>query len=117
MRKNDKNLANAFKALSDKNRLKILLFIRKQECKCEENKFFCRNETCIKDLSKSLNITIPTISHHIKELVNAGFIMTKKEGRWVYCKINQKSFQKTHGFLNKFLTIKGRGYGKINRRR
>jgi len=103
MRKNDKNIANAFNALSDKNRLKILLFIRKQECKCEENKFFCRNETCIKDLSKRLDITMPTISHHIKELVTAGFITTKKEGKWVYCKINKEKFKNVNNFLNKFI--------------
>lgn len=70
-----------FKALADKNRLKILLFIYEQECKCGENKFSCQNETCIKDLSEQLDITMPTISHHIKELVKTGLITTKKEGK------------------------------------
>jgi ArsR family transcriptional regulator len=117
MNRNTKNIAKIFKVLADKNRLKILLFIYKKECKCEENKISCRNETCIKDLTKSLNITVPTISHHIKELVSVGLIATKKEGRWVYCKIDQKSFQKIHSFLNEFLTIQGRGYKIINERR
>lgn len=117
MIKDTKSIAKIFKTLADDNRLKILLFVYRKECKCEQNKLSCRNETCIKDLSKFLNITIPTISHHIKELVNAGLITTKKEGRWVYCRINQKSFQKTYGFLNKFLVIKGRSYGKNNERR
>jgi len=103
MHKNNKNIANAFKSLTDKNRLKILLFIHKRECKCRENKFSCRNETCIKDLSKQLDITIPTISHHIKELANAGFITTKKEGKWVYCEINKEKFKKTINFLNQFI--------------
>ena len=116
MTKNTKNIAKIFKTLANENRLKILLFVYRKECKCEENKLSCRNETCIKDLSKFLNITIPTISHHIKELVNAGLIITKKEGRWVYCKINQKTFQKTCGFLNKLSIIKGRSYEKINER-
>lgn len=117
MNKNTKNLAKIFKTLADENRIKILLSIYKNECKCEEDKLSCRNETCIKDLSKSLNITIPTISYHIKELINAGFISTKKEGKWVYCKINQKTFKKPIGFLNKFSTIKGQGYKKIDERR
>lgn len=112
MSKNTKNLAKIFKTLADENRLKILLFVYNQECKCEENKLSCRNETCITDLSKSLSITIPTISHHIKELVNAGLITTKKDGRWVYCKINQKSFQKTCSFLHKFSAINGLSYEK-----
>lgn len=103
MRKNDKSLTNAFKALADKNRLKILLIIHKQECKCRKNKSSRRNETCIKDLSKQLDITMPTISHHIKELVNADFITTKKNGRWVYCEINKEKFKNVSNFLNKFI--------------
>jgi DNA-binding transcriptional ArsR family regulator len=103
MNKDNKNLIKIFKALADENRQKILLFIYRKECKCQENKFSCRNETCIKDLSKLLDITAPTISHHIKELVNAKLIITRKEGRWVYCKINQEAFRKTSDFLNKFL--------------
>lgn len=103
MNKNTKDLTKIFKALSNENRLKILSSVYAKECKCNESKFSCRNETCIKDLSKLLDITIPTISHHIKELVNAGLIVTKKEGRWVYCKINQEAFLKICSFLNNFL--------------
>jgi len=103
MNKNIKNLAKIFKALSDENRLKILSSVYAKECKCNDGQFSCRNETCIKDLSKLLDITIPTISHHIKELVNANLIITEKEGKWVYCKINQKAFLKTCTFLNNFL--------------
>ena len=106
MVKNTKSLGKIFKALSDENRLKILLSVYAKECKCSADKFSCKNETCIKELSKLLDITIPTISHHIKELVNANLITTKKDGRWVYCKINQEAFLKTHNFLNKFLTKK-----------
>jgi DNA-binding transcriptional ArsR family regulator len=115
MNKDISSLAKIFKALTDENRLKILLFVYKKECKCADSQPSCQNETCIKDLSKLLNITTPTISHHIKELVNAGLIITKKEGKWVYCKINQKAFEKACNFLSKFLNNKGRNYKKINR--
>lgn len=102
MNKKTENLAKIFKTLTDENRLKILLFIHRKECVCKEEKFSCRNKTCIKDLSRLLNVTTPTISHHIKELVNAGLITTKKEGKWVYCKISQETFQKISNFLNTF---------------
>ncbi len=108
MNKNTKNLVQIFKTLAEENRLKILLFIYKKEWECKDGELSCQNETCIKDLSKALSITIPTISHHIKELVNAGLITTKKEGRWVYCKINQNTFRKSRDFLNRFLTKNGR---------
>ncbi len=106
MSKNITGLSKIFKALSDKNRVKILSFIYEKECKCESNQCEYRNETCIKELSKLLNITIPTISHHIKELINANLITTKKEGRWVYCKINKKALEKACIFLCNLSNIK-----------
>lgn len=115
MNKNIPNLAKIFKALADESRLKILLFVYKKECKCKDNQLSCKNETCIKDLSKLLNITTPTISHHIKELVNVGLIITRKEGKWVYCRINRKVFERACGFLSKLLNNKGRNYKKTNR--
>lgn len=102
MSKNISNLAKMFKALADENRLKILLFVYKKECKCKDSQLSCKNEACIKDLSKSLSITTPTISHHIKELVNAGLIITKREGKWIYCRVNRKAFEKHFNFLNVF---------------
>lgn len=102
MEKSITSLTKIFKALSDEKRLKILLFIYNKECRCEDEKLSCQNETCIKDLTELLNITPPTISHHIKELVNAGLIITKKEGKWVYCRINIKVFEKVHSFISKF---------------
>ena len=112
MNKNIPNLAKVFRALSDKNRLKILLFVYKKECECKDSQPSFKNEACIKDLSKLLNITTPTISHHIKELVNAGLIITKREGKWVYCKINKKEFEKACIFLSKFLNNKRRNQKK-----
>ena len=116
MDKNINNVTKIFKALSDENRLKILLSIYKNECKCIEDELSCRDETCIKDLSKSLKITTPTISHHIKELVNAGLITTRKDGRWVYCEINHKTFQKICIFLKNFSIIENQNNGKASER-
>lgn len=104
MTKNITGLAKIFKALSDESRVKILFYIYKKECKCKSNQCEYQNETCIKDLSKLLNLTLPTISHHIKELLNANLITTKKEGRWVYCKISQRTFEKASIFLNALST-------------
>lgn len=103
MNNNQTALIRIFKALSDENRLTILSLIYKNEARCRcDKKEECLDETCIKNLSDSLSISLPTTSHHIKELVNAGLITTKKKGRWVYCQINRKVFAQACEFLNRF---------------
>ncbi|MFH1186671.1 MAG: metalloregulator ArsR/SmtB family transcription factor [Candidatus Levyibacteriota bacterium] len=97
--KDSKQLEKIFKALGEENRLKILSCILRNELKCHQGKN-CNMDVCMKDFSKPLKISFATISHHVKELVNADLITTKKEGRWVYCQINKKEFKKAQKFLS-----------------
>lgn len=89
-----------FKALSDENRIKILEYI---QAKCSEPCVgTCEPDgACASDLAQSLGITPATTSHHIKELVSSGLITTHKQGRWVYCKLNEQAFSQAIGFLSK----------------
>jgi len=63
----------------------------------------CKDQTCIKDLAKKLNIGLPTVSHHVKELTNAGLIIIKKLGRWSYLRINQKRIQELMNFVQELI--------------
>ena len=102
MSKKLKKLASIFNALSDVNRLKILELVYKKNLKCKLNKIKkCTGEncTCLTELEKKLKIGMPTISHHVKELVNAELILTQKNGRWLYLKINPKKFTEVVNFL------------------
>lgn len=89
-----------FKALSDENRIKILEHIRTKRSElCEAS---CKPDgACASDLAELLGITAATTSHHIKELVHANLIATHKQGRWVYCKLNNQAFSQVAEFLNK----------------
>ncbi|HEU5187607.1 MAG TPA: metalloregulator ArsR/SmtB family transcription factor [Candidatus Saccharimonadales bacterium] len=89
-----------FKALSDENRIKILEYIQKK--RSEPCKSTCEPDgVCASDLAELLGITAATTSHHIKELVNAGLITAHKQGRWVYCRLNEKAFSQAIWFLSK----------------
>ncbi|ROL59046.1 ArsR family transcriptional regulator [Bacteroidetes/Chlorobi group bacterium ChocPot_Mid] len=67
-----------FKALSDRNRLRILLMLTKKKlCVCE-----------IQDI---LGITVSTVSKHLSILRDIGFIVDNKEGKWVYYSLNTAS--------------------------
>ena len=77
--------AEAFKALSNPNRLAIFLHLIAccppgTSCSFEEEM-----KKCVGDLGKGLNIGQSTISHHIKELRRAGLIHVGKKGKYTEC--------------------------------
>jgi len=65
-----KQISKISKALGDSNRLKILSHISK--------KGGCGQCSDIQDI---IDLTQPSISHHIKILIEAGLIEPEKEGR------------------------------------
>lgn len=71
----ERKIALIFKAFCDENRILILKLLRSGE-KCA-----CR-------LLEELNISQPTLSHHMKILCDAGIITGRKEGKWVHYSID-----------------------------
>lgn len=68
-------LIKLFKALSDKNRLRILMLLNhKSLCVCEIQ--------CI------LKISMSTVSQHLAILAETGLINSEKRGKWIYYSIN-----------------------------
>ena len=98
---NLKELAKIFKALSNENRLEIYLEILKANEKSFEDDQCC--ECFITDIMNKFNIGAPTISHHLKELSNAGLIFTEKKGKFLTAKINKDIANEA---CNKILVIK-----------
>lgn len=73
------------KALSNPNRLKLFLEI----AKCQE-KDYEECECLISNIVKYFKIGAPTISHHLKELNNAGLITTERKGKYLAAKVNRE---------------------------
>lgn len=64
-------LLQNFKTLSDRNRVRILKLLQvKSLCVCE--------------ITEILGFSAPTISNHLSVLVEAGFLRSEKQGRWVH---------------------------------
>lgn len=53
-------------------------------------KELCCNWLRVGDLAERLQLTQPTISHHCAILADAGLLNKRREGRNVYCSLNQE---------------------------
>lgn len=71
--------AKILKALSHPNRMEIYLAMARGE----RSGFKAPCECCVSDIMAKLNIGAPTVSHHLKELVNAGLIETERQGKFL----------------------------------
>ncbi len=92
------DLAAMFKALSDPNRLAILQLIREEcgtECRVEDE----AAANCVGAIAERFDLSLSTVSHHLKELRNAGLIDCHKRGRWVYCTLNTGALRAIESFL------------------
>ncbi|MBE7324071.1 helix-turn-helix transcriptional regulator [Nocardioides sp. Y6] len=75
------DLARVFKALGDPTRVRLLSLIAAQSDR----------EACICDLTEPVGLAQPTVSHHMKQLVEAGLVMREQRGRWAYFRIVEET--------------------------
>jgi ArsR family transcriptional regulator len=67
-------LAQTFKAIADPTRLRLLSLIAAHE----------GGEACVCDLTEPVGLSQPTVSHHLKVLIEAGLLTREKRGVWAY---------------------------------
>lgn len=75
---NTEEAARAFKALDDENRLRIARIVAE------------RGDVCACRLLDELDMTQPTLSHHMKLLRDCGVVKARKEGRWMHYSLNRE---------------------------
>jgi ArsR family transcriptional regulator, arsenate/arsenite/antimonite-responsive transcriptional repressor len=68
------DLAGLLKALADPTRLRLVSMVAAHE----------GGEMCVCELTEPLGLTQPTISHHLKVLIDAGILTRDKRGVWAY---------------------------------
>jgi len=101
-----RNLAIVFKALSNEHRLELFRLIYSQ-CKAEESRATKNGKGCCEGIEKAftmacgcLDLSRSTISHHFKELQNAGLITCTRQGQTFLCQVNEESVEAVRGFLS-----------------
>ena len=92
MNVNAKKTAAVFKAFCDENRIKILQLLQ-------------GGEKCACKLLTEMNITQPTLSHHMKILCDSGIVKGRKEGKWMHYSISQNGIEEAQKYLDFLKTI------------
>ena len=82
-----KTQSRLFKALADKTRLKILTLLDIREM-------------CVCEIMVALNLTQPTASHHLGILEAVELVKDRREGKWVFYSLKNKSAME---FIREFL--------------
>lgn len=98
-----RKLANAFKALSHPNRLQIYLEIMERRSLNSRELAGC----ALTDFINALNVGAPTVSHHIKELVNADLIRVERHGKFLTCYLNDSMCEHLRQFFQPLAATAG----------
>ncbi len=70
-------MARIFKALADPTRVRLLSLIAAHG----------DGEACICDLTDPVGLSQPTVSHHMKQLAEAGLVTREQRGKWAYYRV------------------------------
>ena len=81
--------ALVFKALADPNRLRLLSIVKAGDS----------GGACVCDLTEPLDLGQPTVSHHLKILVEAGLLHRDKRGTWAYYSLVPGALEQAAGLL------------------
>ena len=91
-RVDERRTALIFKAFCDENRISIL-------------KMLTSGEKCACKLLEELNVTQPTLSHHMKILCDSGIVVSRKEGKWMHYSISDDGAKIARRELEKLTTV------------
>ena len=83
-------IAGRLKALADPTRLRLLSHVAAQGC----------GAVCVCDLTEEVGISQPTVSHHMKRLVDAGLLTREQRGKWAHYSVVPEAFAELQAFLD-----------------
>ena len=90
---NIKFIMAGFQALSDPLRMKIVESLQQQEL-------------CVCDLCELLEVSQSKLSFHLKTLKQAGLIIPRQSGRWIYYRLNLSQFTLLEKYLAEISSTK-----------
>jgi ArsR family transcriptional regulator, arsenate/arsenite/antimonite-responsive transcriptional repressor len=80
--------AEIFKALSEPARVTIVNLLARSPV-----------PVCVCELTPELHLSQPTVSHHLKKLVEAGLLRREQRGVWAYYTLDRQALERAAGIL------------------
>ncbi|MGH9579601.1 MAG: ArsR/SmtB family transcription factor [Terriglobales bacterium] len=87
MRKAEATLTRTLQALADPTRQRILKLLKQKGC-CSLG---TAEGMCACDIEARVDLSQPTVSHHMSVLTKAGLVEAAKQGQWVWYRRNEKA--------------------------
>jgi ArsR family transcriptional regulator len=81
--------ATLFRALGDPARVRIVNLLATSD-----------EAVCVCNLVEPLGLSQPTVSHHLKKLVDAGLLDREQRGKWAYFSINPEAMARLAGLAD-----------------
>ncbi len=83
---NAKKAATIFKAFCDENRIRIIQLLQ-------------TGEKCGCNLLEDIQVSQPTLSHHMKILCDAEIVKSRKEGKWTHYSLSEEGMLQAIRYL------------------
>ena len=97
MELSDKQITVIFKALCDENRVKIFRLLQGGEQ---------GGELCACNIIEQMELSQPTLSHHMKILCDSGLVVGRKEGKWMHYSISPQGALNAMKCLSDITSVK-----------
>jgi len=81
--------AAVFKALADATRIRIVSMLARNP-----------ESVCVCELTPTLGLSQPTVSHHLKKLVHAGLLEREQRGIWAYYTLDRDALERAASVLD-----------------
>jgi ArsR family transcriptional regulator, arsenate/arsenite/antimonite-responsive transcriptional repressor len=81
--------AEVFKALGDPSRVRIVNLLARNP-----------DPVCVCELTPAIGLSQPTVSHHLKKLVEVGLLTREQRGVWAYYTLDREAVARAAGILD-----------------
>jgi len=81
--------AELLKALADPHRLRIIAMLAR-----------AGDDLCVCELNDEIDVSQPTVSHHLKLLKDAGLVTSERRGTWVYYRLPDDARRRLQSLLD-----------------